>query len=512
MTESLIVHRPHSSSTVDMVSVNTSHKMTKPRDTGLDKQSGRGERGNRTAYERLHMASAFTYECRMKTLAVCVAAASVLGTAFFTLQHLSSADVNAYDALRVSRRLSQDETSDEHIQKIISAHMNLISIEFTEGHTVKNDFYSGIIGVFCELDFEKQKKDPNKFPMFRDLVDASGCHGDKLVQVDLGRVVDLAKDYDTKLFEDSINSGSDASTKGPHVLSLKGAVFHESRCGSTLAANALVALNPERNRVYSESAPPKLVLKKCGEDFTECSVQGAANLMRDVVYLMGRSDNSLEENLFFKFQSTTTRTMQVFRTAFPSTPWVFLYREPIEVMQSHLDMPNTSTSNCVRNYKKSPMIKLLARKLRLKMKDLENEEVCALHLATICGSALINLEEANGLGMALNYDKEMAQELLDYVFPKHFHTPVHQDGYRRVMEVSKLYSKSYNGEDEIFVSDKEEKRAKASSSVKDSAVEFLEPSYKKLEKTQFNINKICNQVNLDSRISSVYCRALSRMG
>lgn len=409
----------------------------------------------------------------------------------------------------MSRRLSEYDTNDKHMQHIISAYLNLISIEFPEGHEIADDSYSGIVGVFCKLDFDGQKKYPNKYPMFRDLIDFSGCTGDNFVRVDLAEAVELAKEYDTKLFRDNIVNGT---MKGPSVLSLKGAVFHESRCGSTLAANALVALDPEKNRVYSESAPPKLVLKKCGENFSECSVEGAANLLRDVVYLMGRSNNPAEENLFFKFQSTTTRTMQVFRAAFPTTPWIFLYRDPIEVMQSQLNMKDTSTSNCVRNYKKSPMIKLLARKLRVKLNDLENEEICALHLATICGSALVNLEQANGLGMALNYHKDMAIEFLDYVFPKHFHTPIHKDGYKRVMEVSKLYSKSHDGQDEVFESDKDEKRSNASRNVKDAAIEFLDPSYKKLEKFQYNMNKICNQVNLDARISSIYCRTLGRRG
>jgi hypothetical protein len=410
------------------------------------------------------------------------------------------------------RRLSEDDDSpqNELMKQIVAADTNLISIEFPEGHSLKDDSYTGIIGVFCKLDFDKQKKEPNKYPMFRDLVHASGCNASNEIRVDLGKAAELVRDHDTKVFQESYNSGSDVSLNGPSVLSLKGAVFHESRCGSTLVANALVALNPEKNRVYSESAPPKLVLKKCGEDFVGCSIKGAANLLRDVVYLMGRSNDPAEENLFFKFQSTTTRTMEVFRVAFPTTPWIFLYREPIEVMQSQLSMQDTSTSNCVRNYKKSPMIKLLARKLRLKMKDIENEEICALHLATICGSALVHLEDANGLGMTINYHKDMAIEFLDYIFPRHFHTPVHKEGYKRVMEVSKLYSKSPNGQDQVFESDKDEKRAKASRSIQEAAVEFLDPSYKKLEKSQYNMNKICDQINLDSRISSVYCRALSR--
>jgi hypothetical protein len=447
-----------------------------------------------------------------------VAIALALSTACYLLhakypiavhEHIESVALTSRRLSEDADALNADDEISDGLKEIISAKLNLISIEFLTDHSVNDDSYSGIIGVFCNLDFEKQKSDPNQVPMFRDLIDATSCSKkDNLFRVDLGRAVELARAYDIDVFRKSYNSFGDDDKEEPTILSLKGAIFHESRCGSTLAANALVALNPKKNRVYSESTPPKLVLKMCEEDFSKCSVEGAANLLRDVVYLMGRSDDPAEENLFFKFQSTTTRNMHVFRTAFPSTPWIFLYREPVEVMQSQLEF-QTSSANCVRNYKNSPMIKLMARRMRVKLKNLQDEEICAIHLATICGAAIINLEDANGLGMALSYHKDMVTELLDYVFPIHFHTPVHTDGYKRVMDISKLYSKGGNEKDEIFESDKNEKRAKASSSVKDAAVEFLDPSYKKLEKSDFNFNKICDKDNLDARILSYYCR-LSR--
>jgi hypothetical protein len=263
-----------------------------------------------------------------------------------------------------SRRLSEIESPDDKLlQHIISASTNLISLEFLPDYSVENDSYSGIIGVFCPLDFEKQKQDPSRVPMFRDLVDASGCADEdkELIRVDLKSAIEMAKAYDVNLFHRFHSDSSKTATVGPSVLSLKGAVFHESRCGSTLVSNALMALNPKKHRVYSEAGPPKQVLKMCGEAFTKCSVPAAANLLREVIYLMGRSNDTMEETMYFKFQSATTRTMQVFRTAFPSTPWIFLYRDPVEVMMSQLDMLDLSQSNCVRPAKQSPMVKHLAK-------------------------------------------------------------------------------------------------------------------------------------------------------
>ena len=445
----------------------------------------------------------------------CVAA--VAAVLIFTLHqaiHITHIPDGFADSekFHLSRRLFEGDTPSEHEQQVISASANLISLEFASDHSVDKESYTGITGVFCHiLDFDKQKKDPNKVPMFRDLVHASGCdHEQNLFRVDLKRVVDLARNYDMKVFQENYNSASLDTNEEPSVLSLKGAVFHESRCGSTLTANALVALDPKKNRVYSESTPPKQVLKMCEEDFSKCSVEVAANLLRDVIYIMGRSDDPNEENLFFKFQSTTTRTMQIFRTAFPTTPWIFLYREPIEVIQSHLDKIDVAMANCVRNYKKSSMIKLMARKLRVKLKDLQGEEICAIHLATICGAAIFNLEDANGLGMTMRYHTHMSSELLDYIFPIHFHLPIDKNGSKRVFEVAQLYSKSKDGEEVVFKSDKEKKRNKASMNVKDAAFEFLDPSYNKLETSEYNMNKICNQINLNAKVANNYCRSSRR--
>lgn len=456
---------------------------------------------------------------RVKSL-ICFAASTCLASAAFFVfrapfSHIDNEPLHRKSSPRKSRRLSEstpEDISDERLRQIISASTNLISLEFTPNHSVSGNSYRGIIGVFCPLDFKAQKRDPSKLPMFRDLVDASGCADDsgEVTRVDFRTVVKLARAHDVKSFRDSSNESTNhTATKEPFVLSLRGAIFHESRCGSTLASNSLVALNPAKHRVYSESGPPKQVLKMCGEDLSQCSVKEAANLLRDVIYMMARSNDPAEESMFLKFQSTTTRTMYIFREAFPSTPWIFLYREPVEVMMSQLDMRDISKANCVLHNRKSPIIKQAARRFKIKRKDLHDEEICALHLATICGSAIVNLEDANGLGLTVNYSKDLVLELLDYVFPKHFHTPVHKDGYRRVIDISKLYSKSTEGEEEVFESDANKKRDKATSMIKDAATELLDPSYKKLEASPYNMNKICSQVNLDSRLRNFYCRPLS---
>lgn len=370
-------------------------------------------------------------------------------------------------------------------QRILSASLNLIAIEFDDD-TMEDDFYEGVFGIFCDLDFSEQKLHPPEQPMFRDVVGHSNCNDEfRQIKVDLSEVVELVREFDTDVANQNLSSG-------PTVLELKGAVFHESRCGSTLAANSMVALNPEKNRVYSESAPPIAAIKSCGEDFADCTVSASANLLKDVMYLMARSSDPKEEYLYFKFQSLTTRMMQSFRAAFPTTPWMFLYREPVQVMMSHLDgFRDTSRAICVKSKRRSPQIYSFVQREGYDMNDLENEQFCSIHLATLCESALKNLEEANGMGLAVKYHPDLVNDFLDIIFPKHFKAVVDPLGRDRVLKVSGTYSKNRGGEEEgAFKSDSESKEEKASDEIRSAAKLFLEPSFRALGGSPYNINKI----------------------
>jgi hypothetical protein len=97
---------------------------------------------------------------------------------------------------------------------------------------------------------------------------------------------------------------------------------------STLVANSLAAMDPEAHRVFSESTPINMALSVCEDMGSDCDMDMAANLFRDVVYLMGRTNSPKEKHLFFKVSSAGTKRMNVMREALPTTPWIFVYRTP----------------------------------------------------------------------------------------------------------------------------------------------------------------------------------------
>ncbi len=326
---------------------------------------------------------------------------------------------------------------------------------------------------FCKLDWDAYKKDPPSLPMFRFLVSQSGCDGRKNnVVVDLAHMTEKAKAYDESLQQ---RNRTDVRPMGP-----TGFVFHESRVGSTLVANSLTAMNPSANRVYSESNPINTALKSDNPQ-----------LLRDVVYLMGRTNRPEEEHMFFKVSSIGTKRISIMREAFPETPWIFVYREPVQTMMSHLDPAKVSVSKngriqavCTRARHGPPQdLHDLVEQQGRHIDELSDQEFCAAHLASLCESALGELKKFNHHGRAVEYDG-LIDQLLDNIIPNHFGVTVDEEARQRVLEVSKTYSKAKTktrgGKD--WVEDSEKKEAHSTPEIRSASELFLSKSYSELKK------------------------------
>lgn len=177
-----------------------------------------------------------------------------------------------------------------YMRHILSASTNLINIRVGPRTSIRDHSYSGIVAEFCPLNFTAPKERPTQFPTLGHMVEYSRCgKGSRgIIRVDFREAVELAREFDVFISENS------HSIRGhiPTTLDLKGAVFHESRCGASLTANAMMALDPTKNRVYSGRGPAEYAMQICGEGYTECSAEAAANILGDVVYMMGRTKKS----------------------------------------------------------------------------------------------------------------------------------------------------------------------------------------------------------------------------
>lgn len=398
------------------------------------------------------------------------------------------------------------------LQQILNAEFNLVDLSLTRAFNEHDEeSYAGIMGHFCPVNFALHKQDPSSVPMFRFLVARSpGCENPQ--QMDLQPVVKEAKMYDAIIQQHHHQQNAQTQTQPPEegegeeeqqqkrqlpkVLDLAGVAFHESRCGSTLVANTLIAMDPLHHRVYSESAPPIFALAHLCENKDNCPK--AAQVLRDVIYMMSRSNDDNEERVFFKIQSIGSWYIQTFRTAFPQTPWVYVYRDPVQVMMSHLDIPSKRNANCVK-YKKrgrlspnSPILTIADRYLAAKkankkihstatISSVTTDEFCAFHLASFTETALAQIRDSKGMGNAINYNA-LPKVMYTTVLPNLWNVPIDAEKISNIEAISSKYSKGMHEEKQKeWKDDGKKKEDRATPAIKKAAEEIMGPSYDGLE-------------------------------
>ncbi|CAJ1961351.1 unnamed protein product [Cylindrotheca closterium] len=373
----------------------------------------------------------------------------------------------------------EDFNEAEMIEKILEAEIHLVSLGLNEEELSRShpSSYAGVYGHFCKLNFAAHKKDPAAVPMFRDLVSHSpDCDIEDVFKIDLKKIAELARHRDQIAVENE--------EPIPKVLNLTTVAFHESRCGSTLVANALLAMDPAKHRTYSESQPGSQALKStCGDNYNRCTVDQAAAILKDTVYMMSRSNDPQEERVFFKFQSITTKNIEVFQKAFPQVPWLFVYRDPVQVMMSHIkDDPTLKYAKCVQTQSHHPPkdIKQIAKSHGRDAKTMAREEYCAAHLAAISEAAVHRL---NDYAIPMNYDG-LIQHLYEDVLPRIWGRALTSTETANIQKVSQTYSKGRGKRHVDFKGDSEAKEHAASDAVKEAAALILKPSYDTLESFQ----------------------------
>lgn len=119
-------------------------------------------------------------------------------------------------------------------------------------------------------------------------------------------------------------------------LPLQGMVFHMSRCGSTLAAQMLGAV--PAFAVTSEPEPLDAVLRWCAE--SGAGIDQAKAAIRAIVAALGRNRGQGARLHFIKMEVWHTLFLPLLRQAFAQVNWIYLHREPVEVLVSLRDMPS----------------------------------------------------------------------------------------------------------------------------------------------------------------------------
>jgi hypothetical protein len=123
----------------------------------------------------------------------------------------------------------------------------------------------------------------------------------------------------------------DALADGDPGLDPNGFILHMSRCGSTLVTQMLAAV-PEF-LVLSEPLLVNDVLRAPGTD------DERVRRLRLAIAALGRRRSGGERGYVLKLDPWATHDLPLIRRAFPDTPWLFLSRDPLEVLVSHRRQP-----------------------------------------------------------------------------------------------------------------------------------------------------------------------------
>lgn len=110
-----------------------------------------------------------------------------------------------------------------------------------------------------------------------------------------------------------------------------GFIFHMSRCGSTLAAQMVAALPGAI--VPSEAAPIDGAVQ-LNHQIPGLPLDIHARVLRAVVAALGRNRSGDARRYVIKLDAWHMMALPLFRAAFPDMRWVFMYRDPVEVMVS----------------------------------------------------------------------------------------------------------------------------------------------------------------------------------
>lgn len=255
-------------------------------------------------------------------------------------------------------------------------------------------------------------------------------------------------------------------------LQPSGFIFHSSRCGSTLVANACRALG---DSLVIAEAP--VLDKLISRFFTDTDEAGTRELLysvflRGAVSALGQRRFGTERRYFIKFAATSILQFARIRRIWPRVPAIFLYRDPIEVMVSNLqNIPEWMT---IESNPKASAAVLGVRQTDLA--SLSAEELCARALGRFYSAAASVVDENI---LLCNYDEFSPETLLRLV--SFFRVSASREEAEAIMQTAGLYSKDPS---RAFRDDGDWKRANASAVIKEMAEAWAVGPYRRLVKLQ----------------------------
>jgi hypothetical protein len=272
----------------------------------------------------------------------------------------------------------------------------------------------------------------------------------------------------TQVF-DLISQSESVPLIDPAVL-----IFHVSRCGSTLLANAL-RLDKECV-VLSEAAPIGAILGAqfaLTEAFTGAdSALMQRTLLQSVVRLYA---NAFGPKVVLKCHAASILQIARLRMIWPSLPFVVLIREPLEVLVSNLAKPAGWVRSMHRPIGGQKLFGMTAKQIQ----QMSTEEYCAKGLGQFLLSASSQLDDKCFL---LDYEDLNPPKVFKLATLLNFQLPDITSP--EMNAVFKLYSKDPLGL-RTFEDDSKRKRNESSTSVQRLVAQYAAEPYDRLKTNAF---------------------------
>ena len=249
-----------------------------------------------------------------------------------------------------------------------------------------------------------------------------------------------------------------------------GFIFHASRCGSTLVSNACAAVRD--TLVFSE---PDAVDKLLGQFLTRADGDDfQARLwqifLRAAVGALGQRRAGGERGFVIKFACCGTLQLERVRRLWPEVPWVFVYRDPVEIMVSNLcNVPDWMRVEGQPEH--TAAVVGVAPEEAARMGP---EEFCARALGKFYGAAAAH---ADARAMLLAYERLTPETLVRVT--RFFGAAPAPDEMEEIKRVSRLYSKD-SARRRAFGGDSDSKRSRATPLIREMAERWARESYERL--------------------------------
>ncbi|NJN18302.1 MAG: hypothetical protein HC822_19615 [Oscillochloris sp.] len=247
------------------------------------------------------------------------------------------------------------------------------------------------------------------------------------------------------------------------MLPLSGMIFHMSRCGSTLITRVLAA--DPTNLVIAEAPPIDEVLDT-GRRSIHDDIR--AQWLHAMITAIGQPRSGHERRMFLKFDSWHIHDLPLIRQVFPEVPWIFVYREPIEVIVSHQRL---------RGMQMAPG-QIAPERLGLEASaaqvPFDLDRFCAQVIGNFCRSAAHYVDQFGG--KPINY-RDYPDTIWRDILPLFAVHPTAE--IRELMELELQYHAKHPGHP--FAPDSAGKRHAASPAQHQLAAEFAQQPYAQLE-------------------------------